>query len=36
MGVIGNAVPEPPPWAMMALGAVVLVGVQQLRRRKKA
>jgi hypothetical protein len=36
MGVIGNAVPEPPPWAMMALGAVVLVGVQRLVRQKKA
>ena len=36
MGVIGTVVPEPPPWAMMALGAVVLLGVQQLRRRKKA
>ena len=35
MGVIGT-VPEPPPWAMMAMGAVVLIGVQQLRRRKKA
>jgi hypothetical protein len=31
------AEPEPPPWAMMAMGAVVLIGVQQLcRRRKKA
>jgi hypothetical protein len=28
--------PEPPPWAMMAMGAVVLIGVQQLIRRKKA
>jgi MYXO-CTERM domain-containing protein len=28
-------VPEPPPWAMMALGVAVLVGVQQLRRRRK-
>ena len=37
MGVIGTVVPEPPPWAMMAMGAVVLIGVQQLcRRRKKA
>jgi hypothetical protein len=35
MGVIGNVVPEPPPWAMMAMGAVVLVGVQQLRRSGK-
>ena len=35
-GVIGTVVPEPPPWAMMAMGAVVLIGVQQLRRRKKA
>jgi len=26
--------PEPPPWAMMAMGAVVLVGVQRLVRRK--
>jgi hypothetical protein len=36
MGVIGTVVPEPPPWAMMAMGTVVLIGVQQLRRRKKA
>ena len=28
--------PEPPPWAMMAMGAVVLIGVQRLVRRKKA
>ena len=28
-----SEVPEPPPWAMMAMGAVVLIGVQQLRRR---
>jgi hypothetical protein len=35
-GVIGTVVPEPPPWVMMALGAVVLIGVQRLRRRKKA
>ena len=35
-GVIGTVVPEPPPWAMMAMGVVVLLGVQQLRRRKKA
>ena len=35
-GVIGTVVPEPPPWAMMAMGAVVLIGVQRLRRRKKA
>jgi hypothetical protein len=35
MGVIGTVVPEPPAWAMMAMGAVVLLGVQQLRRRKK-
>jgi hypothetical protein len=35
MGVIGNVVPEPPPWAMMAIGAAVLVGVQQLRRSGK-
>jgi hypothetical protein len=35
MGVIGTVVPEPPPWAMMAMGAVVLIGVQQLRRRRK-
>jgi len=34
-GVIGTVVPEPPPWAMMAMGAVVLIGVQRLRRRKK-
>jgi hypothetical protein len=34
-GVIGTVVPEPPPWAMMALGAVVLIGVQQLRRRRQ-
>jgi hypothetical protein len=36
MGVIGTVVPEPPPWAMMAMGAVVLIGVQQLRLGKKA
>jgi len=36
MGVIGNVVPEPPPWAMMALGAAFLIGAQQLRRQKKA
>ena len=36
MGVIGTVVPEPPPLAMMAMGAVVLIGAQQLRRRKKA
>jgi hypothetical protein len=35
MGVIGTIAPEPPPWAMMAMGTVVLIGVQQLRRRKK-
>jgi len=41
-GLVGNwmiradAVPEPPPWAMMAMGAVVLVGVQRLVRRKRA
>jgi len=36
-GVIGTVVPEPPPWAMMAIGAVVLIGVQQFcRSRKKA
>jgi hypothetical protein len=34
-GVIGTVVPEPPPWAMMAMGAVVLIGVQQLRRSRK-
>jgi len=34
MGVIGTVVPEPPPWAMMAMGAVVLIGVQRLRRKK--
>jgi hypothetical protein len=34
MGVQVNFVPEPPPWAMTALGAVVLLGVQQLRRKK--
>jgi hypothetical protein len=28
-------IPEPPPWAMMAMGAVVLIGIQQLRRRRK-
>jgi hypothetical protein len=28
--------PEPPPWAMMTMGAVVLIGVQRLVRRKKA
>jgi hypothetical protein len=33
-GVIGTVVPEPPPWAMMAMGAVVLIGAQQLRRKK--
>ena len=26
--------PEPPPWAMMAMGAVVLIGVQRLRRKR--
>lgn len=31
-----NVVPEPPPWAMMAMGSVVLIGVQRLVRRKKA
>jgi hypothetical protein len=42
LGLPGNwmiradAVPEPPPWAMMAMGAVVLLGVQRLRRRKRA
>ena len=38
MGVICGGefcVPEPPPWAIMATGAVVLIGVQQLRRRRK-
>src|ERR1700682_4112911 len=36
-GVIGTVVPEPSFWAMVAIGAVVLIGVQQLRRsRKKA
>ena len=35
MGVIGTVVPEPPPWAMMAMGAVVMIGVQRLRRRGK-
>jgi len=35
-GVIGTVVPEPITWAMTALGAVVLIGVQQWRRRKKA
>jgi hypothetical protein len=34
MGVIGTVVPEPPPWAMLAMGTVVLIGVQQLRRKK--
>jgi MYXO-CTERM domain-containing protein len=34
MGVIGTIAPEPPPWAMMAMGAVVLIGVRQLRRKK--
>jgi len=33
-GVIGTVVPEPPPWAMIAMGGVVLIGVQQLRRRR--
>jgi len=28
-------IPEPPPWAMIAMGAVVLIGIQQLRRRRK-
>jgi hypothetical protein len=32
MGVIGTVVPEPPLWAMMTMGAVVLLGVQRLRR----
>ena len=37
MGVQGvYEVPEPPAWAMMAMGAVVLIGVQQLVRRRKA
>jgi hypothetical protein len=31
-----DAVPEPPPWAMMTMGAVVLVGVQRLVQRKRA
>jgi len=35
MGVQGVIAPEPPPWAMMTMGAVVLIGVQQLRRRRK-
>jgi hypothetical protein len=35
-GVIGTVVPEPATWAMMAMGAVVLIGVQQLSGRKKA
>ena len=35
-GVIGTVVPEPSFWAMVAIGAVVLIGVQRLRRRKKA
>jgi hypothetical protein len=36
-GVIGTVVPEPSFWAMVAMGAVVLIGVQRLRRsRKKA
>jgi hypothetical protein len=34
MGVVWLE-PEPPPWAMMTTGAVVLVGVQQLRRRRQ-
>jgi len=34
MGVQGF-IPEPATWAMMATGAVVLLGVQQLRRRRK-
>jgi hypothetical protein len=37
MGVIGTVVPEPPLWTMMALGTVVLIGVQRFHRsRKKA
>ena len=28
--------PEPPAWAMMAMGAVVLIGAQRLVRRRKA
>jgi hypothetical protein len=32
-GVIGTVVPEPSPWATMALGAIVLIGVRQLRLR---
>jgi hypothetical protein len=35
-GVIGTVVPEPSLWAMVAMGAVVLIGVQRLRRRKRA
>ncbi len=35
MGVQGF-IPEPATWAMMAMGAVVLIGVEQLVRRKKA
>ena len=35
MGVQNFIGPEPPPWAMMAMGAVVLIGVQRLRRRRK-
>jgi hypothetical protein len=34
-GVIGTVVPEPITWAMMALGAVVLIGIQRLRRSGK-
>src|ERR1700676_4367117 len=34
-GVIGTVVPEPITWAMIALGAVVLIGIQRLRRSGK-
>jgi len=30
-GVIGTVIPEPSPWATMALGAVALIGARQLR-----
>jgi hypothetical protein len=35
MGVIGTVVPEPGTWVMMAIGALVLISVQQWRRRQE-